>query len=92
MAILTLTFPPTFDDPRQALEWVLAQLTTIETAFNQGLDGIQLNILYVEPEKKRNGLIVLASGTVDDASHWDPGGDGNPGIFAYYNGGWNKLG
>jgi hypothetical protein len=87
MAILTLTFPPTFDDPRQALEWILAQLTTIETAFNQGLDGIQLITLHVEPEKKRDGLIVLADGT-----DWDPGADGNPGIFAYYGGTWNKLG
>jgi len=44
-----------------------------------------LKELHAEPAKRFSGLIAFADGT-----DWNPGS--GQGIYAYYNGTWNKLG
>lgn len=49
---------------------------------------VQLQVLYVEPAKPRDGMIVAADGT-----EWDPGSLGGPSLYAYFaaDGGWVPL-
>ena len=47
--------------------------------------AIQVEARHVEPEKPRDGMIVLADGT-----DWNPGGGGE-GFYVYYNATWTKL-
>lgn len=43
------------------------------------------DVLHVEPEKKRDGMIVVADGT-----NWNPGGTG-AGAYLWIGGAWVKL-
>jgi len=43
-----------------------------------------LKILYVEPIKPRDGMVVYADGT-----EWNPGS--GEGIYGYINGSWTAL-
>lgn len=92
MPDIILDEPPTLDDPRLVSEWVIRQFGNIQRALNEGIDNIQLTVQYVEPVRPRQGMVVLASGTVEDAGHWDPAGDGTRGFFGFYSGNWIKLG
>lgn len=48
------------------------------------IDNLTLVELNVVPVRPRTGLFALADGT-----NWNPGG--GPGIYVYFNGGWNLL-
>lgn len=65
-------------------QFVNDELQEIERAFGFS-DFLRMKELHEEPAKLLPGLIVFADGT-----DWDPGS--GQGIYAYYNGAWNKLG
>lgn len=65
-------------------KWLQEELNKIEQAFRQ-FNYLQLDSLFVEPEKPRDGLTVVADGTA-----WNPGS--GQGVYTYYNGAWHKLG
>ena len=68
-------------EPHYDADWMRREFEKVEQAFRQ----LQLEELHVEPSKPREGMLVLA-----DGSDWDPGS--GQGVYAYYNGVWNKLG
>jgi len=51
----------------------------------QEKDSLLFVPLTAEPEKLREGLTVLADGTI-----WDPGS--GKGVYTYYDSAWHKLG
>ncbi len=69
------------DDIREYLQRELDRIAEIFA----GVENIQLAQLHVEPEKPREGLIVLADGT-----DWDPGS--GAGFYGYRGGAWQLLG
>lgn len=79
--------PVEFDrDPSgNLIEFLLRQLDILEDALNNGQTEIKLVKRNSEPDRPREGMIVLADGT-----NWDPGS--GQGVYAYYNSAWNKLG
>ena len=67
-------------------DWVSGEFERVLNGIESPFTHISLDALAVEPERKPAGaLIVFADGT-----NWDPGS--GAGIYAYYNGAWNKLG
>lgn len=60
------------------------ELTKIATAIQLLALG-HLDMSYSPPARPREGDIRLADGT-----RWDPGA--GAGVYAYYGGGWNRLG
>lgn len=66
-------------------DYLFRQLDLIEDALNNGQTEVKLAERNSEPDRPRAGMIVLADGT-----NWDPGS--GQGVYAYYNGSWNKLG
>lgn len=60
------------------------ELARIEESL-QEVEHVQLVEMHVEPEKPRDGVIVLADGT-----NWDPGS--GAGFYGWQNGSWKFLG
>ncbi len=60
------------------------ELRVIATGLG-AVNGIQLDVLHVEPSKPRDGQVVLADGT-----NWNPGS--GVGFYGYRNGSWTFLG
>ncbi len=77
------TTAPFSMDPNLA-EWLTSELAEIERAFVE-IDEINLPELNVEPEKPRDGMIVLADGT-----NWNPGS--GAGYYGFQSGSWTFLG
>lgn len=78
------TAGPETDSVPKVLDFVQRELRRVSNSF-EGTLSSELNELHVEPTKRRTGMIVLADGT-----DWNPGA--GQGVYAYYNGAWNKLG
>lgn len=79
--------PELLADPQNAAqlaEFVQREFRRISIALAGALPS-ELQELHVAPVKLRNFMIVAADGT-----DWDPGA--GQGVYAYYNGTWNKLG
>lgn len=66
------------------VEYIQRELLRISIAF-EGVKEIALDELNVEPERPREGMIVLADGT-----NWNPGS--GVGFYGYANGTWAFLG
>ena len=82
-----LYFPESFEnpqDPKELSAWVHRELQKISAVFEAALVR-QVEFLHVEPIRLRKGMIRGADGT-----DWNPGA--GQGVYAYYNGTWNKLG
>lgn len=77
--------PPSVNDERmkEILDYVLHEFETIARSL-MDFQLLRLQVLSVEPEKPRNGMIVVADGTT-----WNPGG--GAGVYAYISGAWVKL-
>jgi hypothetical protein len=71
-------------DPLKVAEWVRQEFAKLEQSFFD-LDMIQFKVTTVAPEKPREGMTLLADGTL-----WNPGA--GKGVYTYYSGVWNKLG
>lgn len=71
----------TFEDLRQ---WVDDELHQIARQEGEGREDLRLRVLYAEPRRPRDGMIVYADGTT-----WDPGG--GVGIYGRIAGAWVKL-
>lgn len=78
------TPPPSGAQIEQVLDWMRRELETIALEFNSARDTPLNTELHVEPEKPRNGMIVLADGT-----NWNPGS--GRGFYGRVNGAWSKL-
>lgn len=78
--------PPGLDDPKltQLSQWAQRELDRIGQRFTNH-DTVQYNVMYVEPDKPRDGMVVVADGT-----RWDPGSGG--GAYCYFGGVWVFLG
>lgn len=63
-------------------DWLDREHEHIETA---GLEELKLKVLHVEPEKPRDGWVVVA-----DGSDWNPGS--GAGAYLYLSGSWRLLG
>lgn len=75
--------PPSEDTAEALRDYVVRELERLASHIAaQSL--IQLEVLYVEPEKPRVGMIVYADGT-----EWDPGS--GEGAYVYTSGGWSIL-
>lgn len=70
--------------PLALIQWIERELLAISEAFEE-LDNVRLKELHVEPERPRDGNIVLADGT-----DWDPGS--GAGFYGYQGGSWTFLG
>lgn len=82
--MLELGDQPTEGQASGDLERRIAQLEqNLDTL--QVKPAVQVEARHVEPEKPRDGMIVLADGT-----DWNPGGEGE-GFYVYYNAAWTKL-
>lgn len=79
MARYTPAFVP---DPVMNME-----LAKIAQAIETPDEQFNLKMLYAEPSKKRDGMIVLADGT-----SWQPTGVAVQGFYGYYGGAWHFLG
>lgn len=64
-------------------QFVLDELAAVERD-SAIQDFLRLKVRHAEPDRLFDGLVVLADGT-----DWNPGS--GEGIYAYYNGTWNKL-
>lgn len=64
--------------------YIEQELRNISAVFSAAL-ARNLETLYVEPPKPREGMVCVADGT-----EWNPGA--GAGVYAYYSGSWNKLG
>lgn len=76
--------PPPFD-AKGLTAYVYEELQAISQSQGERVDLMQLNVLHVEPTKRRAGMIVCADGT-----DWQPLGAGG-GFFGYFGGAWVKL-
>lgn len=62
-----------------------SELDRISQAIGTADDMLNLDTLYAQPNKFREGAICKADGTV-----WNPGS--GAGVYCFYDGIWNKLG
>ena len=58
------------------------ELSRISQAFSE--DTLQVNKIYTEPKKPREGLLALA-----DGASWNPGS--GAGLYVYFTGVWKKV-
>ena len=75
---------PLEGDPELILQYLARELQEISLQLSE-IDGILLPVLHNEPEKPRNGMIVLADGT-----NWNPGS--GAGYYGRSAGAWVFLG
>jgi len=73
-----------FEDFRSLQEFIIQEFRQIAANLIE-VDGILLPVLYAEPDKPRNGQIVLA-----DGSTWNPGS--GAGFYGRSAGAWVLLG
>lgn len=80
------TAPPLSGDPNllQLSQWMSRELERVGQRFTNH-DTIQYNVMYVEPDKPRDGMIAIADGT-----RWNPGSGAGP--YCYFGGSWVFLG
>ena len=80
-------YPPVITDPKlkDLADYLFNELQSIGQAQGDRVDLIELNTLYAEPKKLRDGIIVLADGV-----SWQPLGAGG-GFFGRKGGAWVKL-
>ena len=64
-------------------KWVEEELVRIAQSVNELYEGIR-DVLYVEPSRPREGMIVIADGV-----KWNPGS--GAGAYEYRGGAWYKL-
>jgi hypothetical protein len=76
--------PPTGQRPEEILNWARAEFGKVEENL-QIFDFVIFKTLTAEPKILKEGLTVLADGTV-----WDPGS--GAGLYTYYGSSWHKLG
>lgn len=74
--------PPT--DPAQLPQYLRDEFASIAFALSNQVPYVYLAVLYAQPDKPRDGMIVDADGTT-----WNPGG--GAGIYARVSGAWVKL-
>lgn len=60
------------------------ELEAVSQAMERSSELLLLDVRNVEPEKPRNGMLVVADGT-----NWNPGG--GAGVYARIGGAWVKL-
>jgi hypothetical protein len=65
------------------VSYVQSELQSVSRASGGSVPFIQLETLYAEPDKPREGMQVLA-----DGSSWNPGGGKGP--YIYFDGAWHK--
>lgn len=73
--------PP--EDPEAFRLWVIENFRRMEE-YSIDPDIVKTQVLYVEPKKKREGLIVIA-----DGASWNPGA--GAGTYVYRSGAWRKM-
>jgi len=71
-------------DPAQLEKYLLDELTRIQEILNGYQELLQLGKTNVAPSRPRNGHMYYADGV-----NWNPGS--GEGVYAYYNGTWNKA-
>lgn len=71
------------DTPKGLKAWLAEELRRISAAID-GASFVQLQVMGVEPQKRRDGMIVYADGIA-----WDPGS--GAGFYGYESGAWVKL-
>lgn len=76
--------PAVLPDLAAVTEFMIREHRRIAVALAQTIPS-PMEELHAEPAKLRDFMIVAADGT-----DWDPGS--GQGVYAYYNGTWNKLG
>lgn len=82
-----MTYVPKGQAPttlEELARYVTEELEEIAAAFLV-VEHIELIELHVEPDRPRDGLIVLADGT-----NWNPGS--GAGYYGYHNAAWKFLG
>ena len=72
-------------EPDDIPRFLNEELPRISREMSGASDYIMLNVLNVEPDKPRAGMLVEADGT-----NWDPGS--GAGTYIYRSGAWVKLG
>ena len=73
--------PP--EDMEAFKQWVIENFRRMEE-YSIDPDIVKTQVLYVEPKKKREGLIVIADGT-----SWNPGS--GAGTYVYRSGARRKM-
>ena len=69
--------------PEAVERWARDEFETLSRMFTTG-QVVQFQVLHVEPERPRQGMVVFADGT-----NWDPS-DGE-GLYVYKSGGWTFI-
>lgn len=81
-------FPNPTPYPRSLPELTNAvwqELQRISAALEVGVEHVTLTPLHAEPERRADGMVVLADGT-----DWNPGS--GAGFYGYNSGAWTFLG
>jgi hypothetical protein len=68
----------------ELVEYLQRELEAISVALQLVQEGRFLPVVYVAPDKPREGMLVVADGT-----SWNPGS--GKGIYEYRRGAWAKL-
>lgn len=71
------------DTPPALKAWLANELRSIAAAMLEA-QGVTLEVLGAEPERRTDGMIVYADGTA-----WNPGS--GEGFYGYQAGAWVKL-
>lgn len=75
--------PPEIQSAEELRRYVEAEFLRISQTFQQQ-DILQLQVLHVEPQRPRDGMIAFADGT-----NWNPGA--GAGAYERVGGAWSKL-
>lgn len=84
MAVYEFGSLPPQGTPPELAQWLEQEFRRIAEAF-QEVEFIRLQELHAEPDRPRDGNVVLADGT-----DWDPGS--GAGYYGYQSGSWTFLG
>lgn len=74
---------PHFDNLDEVTSYLERELTAIARASVEQ-DAVDLRPIHAPPDRPREGMIIIADGTV-----WNPGA--GKGAYEYLNGAWSKL-
>lgn len=69
----------------ELVRFLQSELERLNDALESPFTHQLLEVLSVEPARKREGMVALA-----DGSSWNPGS--GKGVYVYYSGTWNRLG
>jgi hypothetical protein len=78
-----VNYEPTYPGEGVTPQWIYDELQRISSTSNQPAI-LQFDVLYAEPPKPRDGMVVFADGT-----SWAPGVGG--GLYQRVGGAWVKL-